>query len=271
MQRPGNDKTIPNSFSHIAEGSRPAFRVMVVQGNPKLSRFLKFALEPLFQIQFVPNVLFGVEALLLHGTPDLIILTESCRFNQLFYHYILTKSSFASIPLISLDAKLPDGENEARPYHVLPYPYDSRKLYDLLEQIFGFNIHFSEDFLLTTDQVLALAYPVESQNAKEQWIAQFYQSIDPLLKKFGLTLQDVADELCISLPHLHRKVKDITAKTPMALIKERRLQKALEALKANPRTTVKYVAYSVGYKSAKNFSKNFKSRFGTKPSDYLKK
>lgn len=259
------------SLTQYVDRYPPSFRVLIVQGNPKLGPFLKFALEPLFQVDYVQNMLFGVEFLCQNEAPDLIILTERPEYNNLFCKYILSQNAIAKTPLISLCEETPQVQSLEMPYFSLTYPFNSNSLYTLLEKIFEFRIRMPEDYLKTTDQLLSRFYPTYEQSHDEQWMEQFYHSIDPLLKQFGLTLQAVANEMCISLPHLHRKVKDITAKTPMALIKERRLQKALETLKEDPHTTVKYVAYSVGYRSTKNFSKNFKSRFGKKPSDYLKK
>lgn len=271
MQKPKGEKTTQRSLTQYVGGSTPAFRVLIVQANPKLGPFLKFALEPLFQVEYVQNMLFGVEFLCQNEAPDLIIFTEQAEYNNLFCNYIMSHNAFANTSLISLYEEVPKVPVLEGPFHSLIYPFGSSCLYKLLEKIFDFQISLPKDYLETTDQLLSRSYPSYEQSHDEQWIKQFYHSIDPLLNQFGLNLQAVADEMCISLPHLHRKVKDITSKTPMALIKERRLQKALSALEENPHTTVKYVAYSVGYKSVKNFSKNFKSRFDKKPSDYLKK
>ncbi|MFK7924113.1 MAG: helix-turn-helix domain-containing protein [Bacteroidia bacterium] len=237
----------------------------------KIASFWELALEPLFQIEYVENVLYGVESLLLHGTPDLIILTEVPKRNQLFCKYLRKKVLFEEVPILSIYQQSPLESDLDKACYSLIYPFTSACLYKKLGEILAFKIQLPTDYLDAIDPILSRYYLGYQQSPEELWIEQFYHSIDPMLKQFGLTLQEVANEMCISLPHLHRKVKDITQKTPMALIKERRLQKAMEALKENPHTRVKYVAYSVGYKSVKNFSKNFKSRFGSKPSDFLKK
>ena len=57
--------------------------------------------------------------------------------------------------------------------------------------------------------------------------------------------------------------------TPSQFINEVRFWESRRLLEEGKISSVKAVAYSVGFKSVKNFSLNFKKRFGTTPSQYL--
>lgn len=80
----------------------------------------------------------------------------------------------------------------------------------------------------------------------------------------------IAQALFIGRTQLFQKVKQLTGLTLNQYIKEVRLNRARDLL-VNPEitTSVKQVAYSVGFKDTKNFSRNFKKRFGKSPSEYL--
>jgi len=102
----------------------------------------------------------------------------------------------------------------------------------------------------------------------ETWLASLRAVVEKLLPRFDLTLDQVAEEMAISVPHLHRKTKCLTGLTPMQLIQDLRYQQARRMLEEDPNMPIKAVSYAVGFKSEKNFARNFKKRFGIPPSVY---
>nr|MBP9875229.1 response regulator [Haliscomenobacter sp.] len=74
----------------------------------------------------------------------------------------------------------------------------------------------------------------------------------------------------VHLSHMHfiRKVKQLTGKKPIDLLKSFRLQRAKELLKQN-KLNVAEIAYMVGYDLPNSFSRAFKKEFGLTPSEYL--
>ena len=73
----------------------------------------------------------------------------------------------------------------------------------------------------------------------------------------------------MSRSQFFRRIKTATGLTPQQYIKEARLQKAREYLELQTFDSVKAIALSVGLKHVKNFSTNFKKRFGRLPSSYF--
>lgn len=87
---------------------------------------------------------------------------------------------------------------------------------------------------------------------------------------FNLTAEMMADEMALSRTQLFRKIKQLTGLTPTQYVQEVRFSQARTLLENRTYSTVKSVAYEVGYKQVKHFSQQFKKRFGKSPSDYLK-
>lgn len=81
---------------------------------------------------------------------------------------------------------------------------------------------------------------------------------------FGVS--ELARELGMSRSNLHRKVHALTGKSASQFIREVRLNKALELLKASD-LTISEVAYKVGFGSATYFSKCFHDHFGYTPGE----
>ena len=85
-----------------------------------------------------------------------------------------------------------------------------------------------------------------------------------------MTLQVIGERMKMSTSSLSLKLKPLTGLTPMQYVQELRFQEARQLLLERKVSSVKAVSYTVGFKSEKNFSRNFKKRFGKYPSEYLK-
>jgi len=104
----------------------------------------------------------------------------------------------------------------------------------------------------------------------EQWLEQFQSIINQRLGDPNLYLPDIIDDMDISRSAFYEKVKYLTQMTPNQYIQELRLTKAKAILDEGQVKTVKEVAFAVGMKQPKYFSKLFKERFGILPSAYFR-
>jgi len=66
---------------------------------------------------------------------------------------------------------------------------------------------------------------------------------------------------------LHRRIKQHIGQTPNQYIKILRLNKAYQLLESSPNTSIKKVAFDVGFKDVVYFSRQFKQYFGKLPSE----
>jgi AraC family chitin signaling transcriptional activator len=101
---------------------------------------------------------------------------------------------------------------------------------------------------------------------------------DPFLEKYlsiiklrysesDLSVDSLADAMCVSRATLSRRTKAILGKTPIELLNEFRLNEAMRMLKGGRNSqTVSDVAFASGFNDLAYFSKRFKERFGVSPS-----
>jgi len=87
---------------------------------------------------------------------------------------------------------------------------------------------------------------------------------DPLLK-----VEDFGKHLGYSKSQLYRKMVSLTGKSPNTLIKDYRLNEAINLLNKQ-RGNVSEIAFETGFNSPAYFSKCFAETYGMLPSDYVK-
>jgi len=91
--------------------------------------------------------------------------------------------------------------------------------------------------------------------------------IEQNIGKADIGVDDIAAVACVSRTQLAKKTKELFGITPVAFLREVRLQHAVKIL-MNSNKTVNEIAYESGFSDPKYFSKCFKQKFGLTPSDY---
>lgn len=92
------------------------------------------------------------------------------------------------------------------------------------------------------------------------------QAILKNMSNTKLKMDDLGADMGISRVQLYRKVKATTGMSPVELLKEMRLQRAMKLLKATDKTVAE-VAYEVGFGTPGYFSSCFKKQYGKYPTD----
>ncbi|GAB5409528.1 MAG: two-component regulator propeller domain-containing protein [Balneolaceae bacterium] len=82
------------------------------------------------------------------------------------------------------------------------------------------------------------------------------------------SVEELAQQALTSRRTLHNRIKKITGKSASDLIREIRLERAYQLLKAEA-GTISEIAYSVGFKSIAHFSRVFKEQFKLNPSEVV--
>lgn len=108
---------------------------------------------------------------------------------------------------------------------------------------------------------------VDVEPADEQFLERVRAAIEESLGDETFSVQRLADEVCQSRGHLHRRLTALLDESPSALIRRMRLERAAQLLEADA-GTVSAIAYAVGFKSVAHFSNRFQDRFGVRPSAY---
>jgi AraC-like DNA-binding protein/HAMP domain-containing protein len=94
------------------------------------------------------------------------------------------------------------------------------------------------------------------------------QAIEDNLGDFTFQVTELAEVLAVSTRQLHRRVVNLTAQTPAALIRSLRLEHGHKLLSARA-VNVSEAAYQSGFRDVSYFTKLFSGRFGKSPSDIL--
>ena len=88
------------------------------------------------------------------------------------------------------------------------------------------------------------------------------------LDQADLSVDDMADAMCMSSSSLFRKLKAIIGKNPNEYLRIKRLKRAAELLQQG-RYGVADISLMVGFSSSTYFSSCFKKQFGISPSEFL--
>ncbi|WP_417463659.1 helix-turn-helix domain-containing protein [Kordiimonas sp.] len=93
-------------------------------------------------------------------------------------------------------------------------------------------------------------------------------AIEENLGDFNFQVTELAEALAVSTRQLHRRVVNLTAQTPAALIRTLRLEYGHKILSARA-GNVSEAAYKCGFRDVSYFTKLFTSRYGKTPSEIL--
>lgn len=105
--------------------------------------------------------------------------------------------------------------------------------------------------------------------ADSRWLAEVNQQILSSLSEFEFTLDRLSRLVYLSPRQIRRRLKRLTGKTFSQLLKEARLKEAHYLLMNKEVKSIKKLAYQVGLRDVKYFSKQFKLYYGNVPSSYL--
>lgn len=104
---------------------------------------------------------------------------------------------------------------------------------------------------------------------ENEFLSKFIASVEKHLSDSDLSVEDIGSEMCLSRVQLYRKVKALTGKSPVEVIREERLRRGHQLL-ADSSLTISEIAYRVGFSSPSYFTKCYKDMFGKSPTDVQK-
>ena len=102
-----------------------------------------------------------------------------------------------------------------------------------------------------------------------QFIEKAIALVEDNLSEADFSVEELASGLSISRGYLYRKITKLTGKTAIEFIRTIRMKRAQQLL-AESQLQIAEVAYRLGYRSPKVFSKHFKSVFGVNPSEFVR-
>ncbi|MBR9922368.1 MAG: response regulator [Bacteroidetes bacterium] len=257
-----------NTSQNASESKLPI--LLLVEDNRDMQQFIIGHFSKDYEVHTADDGKEGLEMAKIL-TPDLIItdllmpkvdgleLTEALRQDTATSH----------IPVVMLTGKSEKADRIAGiKTGVDAYvskPFSTEELESLLENLQDKQARLREQFGQVT-QFRASA--VNPESVDEVFLHKVLEKIEDHIddEYFGVT--ELAETLSLSRSQLHRKLKALSGKTPNAVIREIRLDRAKELLEKGAGNASE-VAFMVGFSSSSYFSKCFKEAFGKPPSEFM--
>ena len=260
-------------------------KLLIVEDNLEMCQLLKHILSDQYRLIFAGNGKLAL-TLLQEAQPDLIITDLMMPVMNGFelINFLKNHDSYRHIPIIVLTArhttkdKLKALNIGVDDYLMKPFIQEEliARIHNLLHNS---NLRFAQYAAIVPvptiiaekeDRIhlkpLSLQQPTfQMTHDEKEWLDLLEAVVKTNLSAVTFNLYQLAEELTISYSGLFPKIKKLTGLTPNQYINEVRYAKARELLQEK-RYSVKKAAYSVGFKDPRNFSRNYKKKYGKLPS-----
>lgn len=244
--------------------------LLVVEDNPEVQAYIRSVFAEHYQVITANDGIEGL-AIAQERQPDLLLSDvmmprmdgfELCR-------QLKTNLATSHIPIILLTAKtalndrLEGLEIGADDYVPKPFhPAELRlKVRNRLLQRQRQREQFSKSPTFAPKEVAVTS-------ADEAFLKSLVELVEANIDNPNFSIEQFAQELAVSRALLFTKVKVLTDTTPKNFLKSFRLKRAAQLLETG-KLNVSEVAYRVGFKEPKYFSKVFQKAYGCNPSEFV--
>jgi len=256
-------------ISHLEVSDSELPSLLIVEDNPDVVEYLRVCLEGLYHLEVANDGQTGIDKAL-EMVPDIIIsdvmMPEKDGFE--LCQTLKTDERTSHIPIILLTAKADDEsrisglQRGADAY--LPKPFNKQELIIRLEKLLELRKLLQEryggmDFVTknsTTPQ-------------EDEFILKVRKAVEDNLDDEDFGVMQLCRAVNLSRAQLHNKIKALTGRSTSNYIRTIRLHHARELLH-NPNLNISQVAYEVGFRDPKYFSKTFAEEFGKLPNEIKK-
>lgn len=249
--------------------------ILIVDDNPLICENMKSLLADFCEVRTATN---GQEALEIVAENEIDLILSDVDMPVMngieLCSQLQKDESSAHIPLLFVSGRIEESDRlQGLSKGAIDYitkPFNQEELLVKLCNLFKLRE-------VTRNHILESIMPKEhekEQNAEEKktetvienpFLGQFMELIRQRHSDPDLSVDDLADDLCVSRSTMFRRIKTIVGKSPVELLGEYRLNEALRQLKSNETASVNEIAYAVGFSDASYFSKKFKAYFGINP------
>ena len=246
--------------------------VLIVEDNPDVRNYISELLKTEYKVIEASDGEEGISNAR-DEIPDLIITDVMMPGMDGFQFSTQIRSDMKTshIPIIMLTAKAGlDDKIEGLETGIDAYitkPFSAKELRvrvrNLIYQREQLRKRFSKSTIIKPSEVTVVSMDQEFLEKTIKVIEQNFE--DP---KFSV--ENLADEVNMSLSQLNRKLNALVAQPAGQLIRSLRLQRAADLLRQNA-DTVAGICYKVGFNDQGYFGRVFKRQFGISPNAYRKK
>lgn len=263
--RKGEGEQTDEASTHEAAGVE-APTLLIVDDNADIRSYLRAILQPHYQLLEAAD---GKEGLRMahEQVPDLIVSDVMMPVMNGLEFCQEVKSDFLTshVPVVLLTARalskhqIEGYQSGADAYITKPFHADVllARISNLLKNRTLLHDLWSKEGQQKTKKAAAKEDP---------FISRFKEVVEERMADSNLSVEDIGAEMHLSRVQLYRKVKAITGKSPVDLLRKARLTRASQLL-AETSASVSEIAYQVGFTSPSYFTKCFKDEYGKVPGD----
>lgn len=264
---------IPSDGVRQPEG-RSAGRaaLLVVEDDPGMLAFISRQLAGYYDVATAEH---GAAALAMLGEGGFDLIVSDVMMPEMdgfeLCRRVKSDLRFSHIPLLLLTAKIDivskvEGlDTGADAYVEKPFSpeYLRASIATLLSNRERVRRHFLESPFVKSE---TLAY----SKADQDFVCKLDDFILRNMGESDLSVDDMADAMCMSSSNLFRKLKAIIGKNPNEYLRIKRLKRAAELL-GEEKFSIADISLLVGFRSATYFSTCFKKQFGISPMEFVER
>jgi signal transduction histidine kinase/ligand-binding sensor domain-containing protein/DNA-binding NarL/FixJ family response regulator len=247
-------------------------RVLIIEDNDDLRMYLAENLKAEYNIL---NAKDGIEGLDLarQEIPDLIV--SDLMMPKLDGLHVISElradEKTSHIPAILLTAKADQSAKieglQAGVDDYIVKPFDMQELKLRIKNLIESRKKIQEKYAQNVFSLKSSEVKVES--VEERFLKKLIEIIEQHIADTSFGVEVLAREVAMSPVQLYRKTKAVTSFKPVDLIRHIRLERAASLLKQHA-GNITEVAYQCGFHNLSYFTKCFKEKFGTTPSEHFK-
>lgn len=273
-----SDLSIENSVRRTdVQPPENAQKILLVEDNVELRIFMYNRLIESYHVIEADN---GEEALekTRNETPHIIITDYMMpRMDGIeFTNKVRKDFTISHIPIIMLTARYsPDNRMKALEYGADSYvtkPFDIEMLLVSIDNMLTQRRKLFEKFSSQSARNKIVELPVSDvvvTNRDEEFMKSIVSWLEENIENSDLTIDQLATHVGLGRTTMYNKIKSLTGKSPIELIKEYRLSKSRIYLHTG-QFSVSEVAYKTGFSDPGYFSRCFREQFGKSPAEYLR-
>ncbi|MBB6463157.1 ATP-binding protein [Flammeovirga kamogawensis] len=247
--------------------------LLLVDDNVDILNYLEEVFKNQYNVFKAEN---GVKALKLIHNQAIDVVVSDVMMPEMdgieLCQIIKSDPKISHIPVILLTANATTGnelkglEHGANDY--IRKPFNSKVIQEKIKNILVHRdllIQFYKGRLQPKEQQQILPEKVLSE--EEKLLQKAIDFIELNIDKEELTVEFLADHMCMSQSTLYRKIKSSTNNTIVGFIRSIRLKKAADLLLSTP-YSLKEIIDLVGINDVRYFTKEFKKQYNVEPLEY---
>ena len=260
--------------------------ILIIEENDELRRFLAMILRDCYHVLEAGDGRQGLE-IIGRELPDLIVsdvmMPEMDGIELLAAVKVNRDTSHIPVILLSAKASVDDRvrglEYGADDYIAKPFnsAYLKARIESLIRQRSSLAAYYLGSSLKDSDKTEKKQPDVKLEQVLESvpsfnntFIQEVIRLVDENLQNPDFKIDDLAETMNMSRAVFYRKIKTFTGASPIDLVKEMRLKRALELLDADT-YSLSEVAYQSGFSSPQYFSRVFKEQMQCTPNEYKRR